>query len=680
MNEATITLNSQDEAVVLFGHRDQFLREIKTSLSVQLTARGKIITIKGTDEQLAQAQRVFGQLRHLVAQQGSLSSEDVRTVLEIVQTGGDRLDGSTPPAPGAEFTGRYTRPRTDGQARYVRAMRDSDLTLCVGPAGSGKTYLGVAMAVSLLRQGQVKKIVLVRPAVEAGERLGFLPGDMVAKVNPYLRPLFDALNDMMEHEQVKRYMENDIIEIVPLAYMRGRAQPLTSRVLTPAGFRAIGSLRVGDQVIGSDGAPTRVEGVFPQGSREVYRVTFTDGASTRCCGEHLWAVFTREDMRGGRGPRVLQTWEMIGNLRCAHYHRYQLPLLSQPVRFPARDIPLDPYALGLLLGDGCLTGQTTPSFATADCELVGALRGALPNVTVSHKSGVDYVLNKLGRERGPRVNPVTHVLRQLGLCGTRSGTKFVPECYLLNTAEVRLAVLQGLLDTDGGPVTQQGRTCRIQFTTTSPQLRDDMLFLVRSLGGLATCRRRAAEGRKPGFANGRPVGYRSDAFILDIRLPPTLRPFRVTRKADIYDERGGGRPMRYIERIEPDGYEETLCIRVAAPDSLYVTDDFILTHNTLNQAVIILDEGQNTTVAQMKMFLTRMGHGSKIIVTGDITQVDLPRETRSGLIDAVQRLKNIERIAIVSLDENDIVRNPLVQHVLRAYEEGLGKKSPGRGK
>src|SRR5437016_8446090 len=141
MSEATITLASQDEAVVLFGHRDQFLREIKNVLGVQLTARGKIITVKGSDDQLAQAQRVFGQLRHLIAQQGSLSSEDVRTVLELVQTGGDQLDGgAVPPAPGAEFTGRYTRQRTDGQARYVRAMRDSDLTLCVGPAGSGKTY------------------------------------------------------------------------------------------------------------------------------------------------------------------------------------------------------------------------------------------------------------------------------------------------------------------------------------------------------------------------------------------------------------------------------------------------------------------------------------------------------------------------------------------------------------
>src|SRR5206468_10753248 len=128
-----------------------------------------------------------------------------------------------------------------------------------------------------------KKIVLGRPAVEADEKLGYLPGDLIAKINPYLRPLFDALNDMMEHEQVKRYMENDIIEIVPLAYMRGRAQPLTSPVLTPSGFRPIGSLLPGDEVIGSDGRATRVLGTYPQGRKEVYRVTMTDRTSTRCC-------------------------------------------------------------------------------------------------------------------------------------------------------------------------------------------------------------------------------------------------------------------------------------------------------------------------------------------------------------------------------------------------------------
>jgi phosphate starvation-inducible protein PhoH and related proteins len=316
MSEATISLDSRDEAMLLFGSRDQYLREIRSQLGMQqLVGRGDQILLKGNEEQLAQATRVFEQLRHMLRQQGSLSSEDVKTVLEVVTQGGDRIN--LPADKSAEASSRYVRPRTDGQARYVRAMRDSDLTICVGPAGTGKTWLAVGMAVSLLRQGVVKKIVLVRPAVEAGERLGFLPGDIAAKVNPYLRPLFDALNDMMEPEQVKRYMENDIIEIVPLAFMRGR---------------------------------------------------------------------------------------------------------------------------------------------------------------------------------------------------------------------------------------------------------------------------------------------------------------------------------------------------------------------TLNQAVILLDEGQNTTIPQMKMFLTRMGSGSKIIVTGDVTQVDLPKQTRSGLTDAIHRLRDIDRIALIFLDEKDIVRNPLVQQILRAYEDERPRK------
>ena len=177
---------------------------------------------KGMRNRSARRRRVFTQLRHMLHHQDQLSSENVRTVLEVVRQGGEPLEtAGTPPRP-SELKSRFVRPRTDGQARYFRAMRDNAMTLCVGPAGTGKTYLAVGMAVSMLRAGEVKKIVLVRPAVEAGERLGFLPGDIVAKVNPYLRPLFDALNDMMEPDAVKRYMDADIIEIVPLAYMRGR--------------------------------------------------------------------------------------------------------------------------------------------------------------------------------------------------------------------------------------------------------------------------------------------------------------------------------------------------------------------------------------------------------------------------------------------------------------------------
>ena len=155
----------------------------------------------------------------MLRQQGSLSPRTSRPCWK--SSAGRRPARAADDGTAVDGGSRYVRPRTDGQARYVRAMREHDLTICIGPAGTGKTYLAVGMAVSLLRQDAVKKIVLVRPAVEAGERLGFLPGDIVAKVNPYLRPLFDALNDMMEPEQVKRYMENDIIEIVPLAYHAG---------------------------------------------------------------------------------------------------------------------------------------------------------------------------------------------------------------------------------------------------------------------------------------------------------------------------------------------------------------------------------------------------------------------------------------------------------------------------
>jgi phosphate starvation-inducible PhoH-like protein len=319
----TITLNDREEAVLLFGLRDQNLRLVKEAFpELKIIARGDTIQLHGPTPQVERAERAFVQLRQTLQQQGNLSPENVRTAVAVAGRDSEPPGPGAPPSLPAIAGSRHVRPRTPGQAKYVTAMRENDVIFAIGPAGTGKTYLGVAIAVTMLRQGVIKKIVLVRPAVEAGEKLGFLPGDIAAKINPYLRPLLDALNDMMEPEQVKRYMDNDIIEIAPLAFMRGR---------------------------------------------------------------------------------------------------------------------------------------------------------------------------------------------------------------------------------------------------------------------------------------------------------------------------------------------------------------------TLNSAVIILDEGQNTTVPQMQMFLTRMGHGSKIIVTGDVTQVDLPKQTRSGLIDATRRLENLERIAVVHLGEQDIVRHPLVQAIVKAYEEDKPRRKRSEG-
>jgi phosphate starvation-inducible PhoH-like protein len=248
--------------------------------------------------------------------------------------------------------------------------------------------------------------------------------------------------------------------------------------------------------------------------------------------------------------------------------------------------------------------------------------------------------------------------------------------YLFNSPDVRLGVLQGLLDSHGGLVAQRGRTCRIQFTTVSDRLRDDTVLLVQSLGGVVYQRTGPAAGRKPGPARGKEMHHRSDAHILDIRLPAGLVPFRLARKAANYDATGGGRVLRFIDRIEPAGTEEAVCIQVAAEDSLYVTEDFLLTHNTLNDAFIVLDEAQNTTAEQMKMFLTRLGFGSKIVVTGDMTQVDLPGGARSGLRSAVDILDSVDDIHIAELTSADVVRHRLVSEIVDAYAKF---EEPGSG-
>lgn len=213
----TIALNDREEALLLFGQRDATLRMVRDALGVRIVARGDTIQIEGPAEPVDQADRVFQQLRGLLKNNGQLLPEEVRRVLSVVQS-----SGKEPPALGIADRGKGLRPRTDGQGRYVHAMQENDITLCIGPAGTGKTYLAVAYAVTQMRAGNAKRLVLVRPAVEAGERLGYLPGDLQAKINPYLRPLFDSLNDLMEPEQVRRYLEGDVIEIAPLAYMRGR--------------------------------------------------------------------------------------------------------------------------------------------------------------------------------------------------------------------------------------------------------------------------------------------------------------------------------------------------------------------------------------------------------------------------------------------------------------------------
>jgi phosphate starvation-inducible protein PhoH and related proteins len=663
-----VLVPGEHSMVSLLGAQDELLRLIERSFETTIHVRGNEIAISGHGDEVETVAQLFEELVILLQRGHTIDRSLIRQTIRMVKSDDEARPSVVLSDALLTHRGRTIRPKSLGQKQYLDAIRENTVTFGIGPAGTGKTYLAMGAAVQALRDKQVNRLILTRPAVEAGERLGFLPGTLHEKIDPYLKPLWDALHDMMEADELAAHVERGTIEVAPLAYMRGRAQPVDTPVLTPEGFRPIGELQVGDLVVGSDGRPTPVLGVHPQGRKPVFRLTTQDGASTRCCEEHLWQVTTPYDRRIGREGRVVETRYMRGRLRTAHYRRFELPLVG-PVELPHRDVPMDPYALGLLLGDGCMTTSTTPSFATSDEELAQELDRALDGVEVRHKDGYDYVLANPEGGRGIRVvNPVTAVLRELDLAGTRSDTKFVPELYLHNDVEVRLALLQGLLDSDGGPVRQRERTCRIQYTTCSDRLRDDVVALVRSLGGVVYTRTRRAEGRRPGRANGRDVPHRSDAHILDIRLPAGIEPFRLARKREIAEEHGHGRPMRFVDAIEPDGEAETVCIQVAAADSLYVTEDFLVTHNTLNSAFIVADEAQNTTAEQMKMFLTRIGFGSKAVVTGDISQVDLPSGKRSGLRVVREILEGIEGVAFCTLSSGDVVRHHIVQRIVEAYE------------
>lgn len=228
MAEKRLTINNADP-LLLFGFNDTYLRKVEATFpDTQIVARGNQVLLRGEPGAITQVERVMDELTVILNRNGTLTENDVETVLALFSAG-DGAGSTAGPYAGDHPdvvlftpTGGTVKAKTPNQKKLVESARANDIVFAVGPAGTGKTYTAVALAVAALKARQVKRIVLCRPAVEAGERLGFLPGDLRDKIDPYLRPLYDALEDMIARDKLGAYMEQHVVEIVPLAYMRGR--------------------------------------------------------------------------------------------------------------------------------------------------------------------------------------------------------------------------------------------------------------------------------------------------------------------------------------------------------------------------------------------------------------------------------------------------------------------------
>lgn len=222
MTKKSIAMKEVDP-LLLLGYNDMYLRMIEEQFDVKIVVRGDTIFLEGDTEEVENVENVFSELIFLLHRNKQIDKEDVLTVMNMSQSPGPASEAREELDSVVVFTPRgFVKPKTEGQINYVRAIRQNEIVIAIGPAGTGKTYLAVAAALSSMKDKQVKKIILARPAVEAGESLGFLPGDLREKVDPYLRPLYDALFDMLPSDRLRGYLEKQIIEIVPLAYMRGR--------------------------------------------------------------------------------------------------------------------------------------------------------------------------------------------------------------------------------------------------------------------------------------------------------------------------------------------------------------------------------------------------------------------------------------------------------------------------
>jgi phosphate starvation-inducible PhoH-like protein len=624
--------------------------------------------------------------------------------------------------------------KTENQQLLIDSIRENKITLCNGYPGTGKTVISTCIGMEMLLAGKVDKLIISRPLVETGNSLGHLPGP----------------------------------------------QPLDAKILTPTGWVLMGDLQVGDKVIGRDGKPANVVGIYPQGVKDVYDICTSNGGKTQTCGDHIWATKNNNDLKHKYDFKLRTTLEIKNSLLNPNVGpklNHTLPD-NEIVQFEQQDLPITPYVLGVLLGDGNFGDSI--SFASIDNDIINRVASEVKqydlrlhrvNNSVSYTISGNYANNKTARKirvtntinndveiyhslgmaatktkikksslqgrcsRSATINNtkyeyldkterwtnyIKNQVYNLGLEDTLATTKFIPKQYLYNSVENRVALLQGLMDTDG---TIKKTTGEQSFTTASKQLALDVVELCRSLGSNATVYTRNRIGKSSTY-NNRSITTRYISYEVCIPKFENINPFHLGRKAEQVQVKHPKSRYNKIKSVEYAGQKECQCIKLDNSDHLYITDDYIVTHNTLEEkmypfliniyeemgkyvsptdikklmetkqievvpfsfmrgrnflnAYVHVSEAQNISSKELKLLLTRFGQGSTMVIEGDMQQSDLNYNKESGFTRYFDALSKVEGVGIVELGLEDIVREGIIIDILRAMDT-VDKASPLKG-
>ena len=579
------------------------------------------------------------------------------------------------------------------------------------------TLMVLATALELvLNKKEYDKFIIYRPIQAVGNDIGFLPGP----------------------------------------------QPLTAGILTPSGWTTMGELKLGSKVISRDGSPTDVIGIYPKGIKSVYRISTNDGSSTEACEDHLWQTSTLSEKQLGK-VSVKTTKQIMDTLNKGHY----LPKNDKIQYENKSKLHIPPYTMGALLGDGSMNDRIT--IHNTDSELINRINieinslgyKLVKNGKMSYRAVSTIDGNQPGRKikttniytgeeaiylsmviaakkfgvnassiykrcsKGHTINglkfsfidedkrwenDIKHHISELGLLGKTCESKFIPDIYKYSSIEDRIDLLRGLMDTDGTikEFSKGKRTGEASYSTTSKRLALDIIELIKGLGGRAKIRSRDRRGDV--IINGVKSHCNHISYEFTVSLPNDINPFYISRKSDrvcFSKNRQERINSVKIEKIEYVGEKEVQCIKVSSPEHLYITDNFIVTHNTMEEklgpwfqaimdnfevlfsnksgdwkknlemyvtkgriemeaityirgrsipnAIILVDEAQNLTKEDVKTILTRAGEGTKIILTGDIEQIDnsILDATSNGLTYVIEKFKESEYAGHITFTQGE---------------------------